>query len=493
MIAHALIILFTAALIQGCGSCGESNLTGDAPETAPGDDEIVNEDAAGDTVDVVEVIEEWEIEPDSVCGNGILESGEECDGGSRPCNRQGCGGGTQECGPGCTWGECIEERMTVVAGPVVVSGDLGVKNGNFHSKNLFWTGSQFKLFYRAEESTSSDRADAFHSTVESNGELSGPPFLFTPGTLPLDHLHYMYDVSAAQVSGENPFAVLFTINESHAYFNLLDGEGLAVMDPGMAIWDWNAWDAYFLASHGEVAIAALCANGHGSVAFMNPSGEILGIDDLPYLDWPTVKNFEAVADGEGFTALMLDVRRDLGGEKRTFLMRVYDPAGTPLTEPTAILDRRFYSENILSATWTESHYGVVFAEYPDDHTYLRLQLFLMVVDGTGSVVVPPVVVGNAWGPSSVDLAWTGSEFGLVYPEPVLPQSEDPPGGETLLKLARFDEEGLPVADAVEVAAGYQSHAPSIVWNGSRYGVSWNEPYYTTMTGSLHFALVGCPE
>jgi hypothetical protein len=493
MIARVFLLAVAVAALHGCGSCSGSRLSGDSSAEADADEgfELLPDENPDDPI-VEDVVDVGEEEPSPVCGNGILEEGEECDSETRPCNEQGCGGGFQSCESDCTWGECIEDRMTVLAGPIVVSEGLVVHNGSGKSPSeIFLSDGRFKLFYRATVESGDDCCDAYHSTVEGNGALSGPPFLFTPSLLPLGPEGSMDNISAASIESMYPFAVLFELRQDPAHFNLVDGEGLAVMDPGIAL--WVAHNSYFLASSGDIIIAAFEYNYLGGISFLNSSGEIIGTDDLLYLDWTAVKNFEAVADADGFTVFMLDVRRELGGRERTFLMRSYDMTGNPLTEPIQIVERAFFDSDILSAAWTGSSYAVVFGEWKEDGI---AELQLRVVDGAGEEIVPPAIVGNAWEMNfteSADLVWTGSELGVAYVDPVLPIPEPATQTQTVLRLARFSVEGTPIGDPVEVAAGYQSHAPSLVWNGSRYGVSWNEPLYPRSEGNLHFALVGCPE
>jgi hypothetical protein len=89
-------LVFFAVFLSGCSSCGGIELEGDlsADEHAI---EGVEEDR----------IEGWEEGQPPVCGNGVVEEGEECDTQDpAPCATSCGSAGSMLCA-GCAWGECV--------------------------------------------------------------------------------------------------------------------------------------------------------------------------------------------------------------------------------------------------------------------------------------------------------------------------------------------------------------------------------------------------
>ena len=66
-----------------------------------------------------------------------------------------------------------------------------------------------------------------------------------------------------------------------------------------------------------------------------------------------------------------------------------------------------------------------------------------------------------------DMVWTGTEFGVVW-------AQDVPGQRDIF-FARLSADGLPLGPAVQVTfTGSFSLQPRLAWNGSGYGVTWQD-------------------
>jgi hypothetical protein len=124
-----------------------------------------------------------------------------------------------------------------------------------------------------------------------------------------------------------------------------------------------------------------------------------------------------------------------------------------------------------------------------------VELKFAAVGNEGDVLAGPVVIGTIDpriddGDTNADIAWTGSEFGVAFAE----WAEPPEEGEemrTMVKLLRLDEEGGFIGEPLSIYGESHSHTVRMAWTGSRYGISWLEPFHPHAMGHLHFAAAGC--
>jgi hypothetical protein len=113
--------------------------------------------------------------------------------------------------------------------------------------------------------------------------------------------------------------------------------------------------------------------------------------------------------------------------------------------------------------WTGSGYGVVWHE-PD---LAGSDVLLARLDRFGHVVDSVVVQQGAHSAAFPAMAWTGSEYGIVW--------VDFGAGDEEIFFARFDAEARRVIDDVPVTRDpMTSHKPDIAWTGSEFGVVWTD-------------------
>ena len=62
------------------------------------------------------------------------------------------------------------------------------------------------------------------------------------------------------------------------------------------------------------------------------------------------------------------------------------------------------------------------------------------------------------------VAWTGTEFGVVW--------SDGSDGSPELYFARFDTSGNKIGTDVQLTSGSTARAPSLVWNGTGFGLAY---------------------
>lgn len=229
-----------------------------------------------------------------------------------------------------------------------------------------------------------------------------------------------------------------------------------------------------------------------------------------------------------------------GWEGYPVVFRRLDPDGSPLAAPTVVSDpgsAAWYP----SLTWTGAGYAVAWAHRP---TELDSRLDLVRVDPAGNRIGDQVTVagspvtslrvstvwtgtdlGIAWEGADVDqtpallfarldaeanvltsagvidpceadqcpvldLAWTGSEFGLAW------QTWDRQElDETTIRLARVDPAGFRIGSVVERSSDGQVAYPEpleLAWSGSRFAIGWSHVTYPfDLPWPLTLSLVAC--
>lgn len=110
--------------------------------------------------------------------------------------------------------------------------------------------------------------------------------------------------------------------------------------------------------------------------------------------------------------------------------------------------------------WTGSEYGITWT----CGNFFESQAFFGRVGGDGSPEGDEIALsGLAGGLRSSSLAWTGSEFGVLYTEG---------GGEYWdgeVMFQRFSPAGAALGDSTVVAAG---ETPQLLWRGSEFAAAW---------------------
>jgi hypothetical protein len=142
----------------------------------------------------------------------------------------------------------------------------------------------------------------------------------------------------------------------------------------------------------------------------------------------------------------------------------------------------FYMKPIL--VWTGQEYGVAWS----DESTGSFDVYFARLDARGNLIGEILDVRDAAGHAYLgDLVWNGQEFGIAW--------QDYRGGsssESEVYFARVGADGNLIGSEVRVTtASGQSNAPTLAWNGSGWGVAWNDnrqsSYYDIYFGRLDAA------
>ena len=164
--------------------------------------------------------------------------------------------------------------------------------------------------------------------------------------------------------------------------------------------------------------------------------------------------------GSGYGVSWND-RRD--GNYEIYFTRM-DAAGTKIGADVRLTNAAADSVS-PSLVWTGSEYGVSWVDSRDGNQ----EIYFARIDAAGNKIGADVRVTNAVSSSTYpSLVWTGSGYGLSW-------SDARDGGPYEIYFARIDAAGVKIGSDVRVTnAGGSSDAPSLVWAGSEYGVSWHD-------------------
>jgi len=115
--------------------------------------------------------------------------------------------------------------------------------------------------------------------------------------------------------------------------------------------------------------------------------------------------------------------------------------------------------------WTGSGYGVVW----EDHRDGDAKIYFARLSATGGKIGGDVRVSEGPGPSrSPRLAWNGAEYGVVW-------VDARSGIDNEVYFNRLDAAGTRLgADVRLTEPGFGGTSPDIAWNGSEYGVVWSD-------------------
>jgi len=116
-----------------------------------------------------------------------------------------------------------------------------------------------------------------------------------------------------------------------------------------------------------------------------------------------------------------------------------------------------------SLAWTGIEYGVSWDKGSDA---ANSELYFTRLDSSGNKIDGDIRITNASGQSyASSLAWNGTEYGVAWC--------DNRDGNFEIYFARIDSLGNKISSETRITNnGNNSRCPSLVWNGSEYGVSW---------------------
>ncbi len=120
--------------------------------------------------------------------------------------------------------------------------------------------------------------------------------------------------------------------------------------------------------------------------------------------------------------------------------------------------------------WTGSGYGVAWEDGRVQVPFPATQIYFARLDAVGNKIGSDVRVTTAWYPAEApSLAWTGSEFALVWRDfrNQITQAQ--------LYYARLDENGTRLGPETRLFASPASvMEPVVVWSGGELGIAWHD-------------------
>ena len=188
---------------------------------------------------------------------------------------------------------------------------------------------------------------------------------------------------------------------------------------------------------------------------LDPFGQIAPVDVRLTSAIFDSLNASLIWTGDAYATSWCDKR---SGSTQAYFAR-FDASGAKLT-PDVLLGSCLNSQSSLA--WSGSEFGVVWVDGAGEVLFARL-------DATGSPVglVAGLTdgAGTARGPA---LAWSGSEFAAVW------HAKDA-GNNNQIYFTRVDISGSEIGSETAVTAtAVNSRLPDVVWSGAGYGVAWAE-------------------
>lgn len=139
----------------------------------------------------------------------------------------------------------------------------------------------------------------------------------------------------------------------------------------------------------------------------------------------------------------------------------------PVAPDTVVLLQ--YSQKAhWSAVWTGTDLGIAYL----DNYFGSWDVWFARVDGSGHLVANSRVTTEYYGFESYPtIAWTGSEFGIAWRD----ERNSTPYNNQEIYFTRVDANGARLAPDIRVTDSQgDSTFPTIVWNGTEYGLAWED-------------------
>jgi hypothetical protein len=145
--------------------------------------------------------------------------------------------------------------------------------------------------------------------------------------------------------------------------------------------------------------------------------------------------------------------------------RILGPDGTAIGGERRVTSAPQNSSD-PSLVWTGGGFGVAWTDYRDGGNG---EIYFARLDASGARIGADVRItdqpNNSNGPS---LVWTGSGFGVAFLD-----DRDLGGGDVY--FARISDSGAEIGEETRVSvAGGAGFGPSLIWDGTGYGVAWGE-------------------
>lgn len=158
--------------------------------------------------------------------------------------------------------------------------------------------------------------------------------------------------------------------------------------------------------------------------------------------------------------------------------------GSPVGDSLPLTDHSEGGAGVSAAiTWTGSEFGIAWTDGRDGQG----EIYFVRVNSIGNKIgVESRITNTTASPEGVSVAWTGSEFGLIW-------GEERSGGDEQVYFSRVNIIGDKVgsdfavtSDAV-YSSGY-SMDTALAWNGVNYAVSWTDDRVDD-DGDIYFLLL----
>jgi hypothetical protein len=403
--------------------------------------------------------------------NEFEAQGAPCHGGDGACD----GAGTcLYCGDGTCSAEledsisCPEDCCTAVG--VVAETQITDVPYNFGKSHpsLVWTGSEYGVswadtrststeIYFARISASGSKLDPEAAITDVDGYRSATPSLAWTGT--------EYGVSWADSR---------TLGNPEIFFARISDSGVKVgYDTEISE---TVYDEYpsLVWTGSEYGVS--WRNGDSKISFARISGSGTSIgSNVQITTNPARTNTPSLAWTGGNYGVSWQDERD-GNFEIYFAM--ISASGSKLGFDIRITNASGFSFS-PSLVWTGSEYGV---SWQDDREGNYEIYFARISDSEIKIGSDIRITSNAGQSSLPSLAWTGSEYGLSW--------QDDSGGNYGIYFVRLSASGDLVSPTIQITdPSDPSTAPSLVWAGSEYGISWvgGPDYYE----EIYFARIGC--
>ena len=156
-----------------------------------------------------------------------------------------------------------------------------------------------------------------------------------------------------------------------------------------------------------------------------------------------------------------------------------DSSGNKIGSDVRITQNASFS-GFPSLVWNGNEYGV---SWEDDRDETYGEIYFARLDSSGSKIGSDVrVTHNASFSGSPLLVWNGSEYGVSW--------QDERDGNYEIYFAQLDLSGSKTGSDIRVTDNFAlSYSPSSIWTGSEYGVSWHDD--RDGDWEIYFTRIGC--
>jgi large repetitive protein len=180
-----------------------------------------------------------------------------------------------------------------------------------------------------------------------------------------------------------------------------------------------------------------------------------------------------VWDGTGYGVAWGETR---DGNGEIYFARL-DADGVKIGDDVRITNDASTSE-AASLVWTGTEYGIAWYDRRDGN----YEVYFARIDAAGAKIGDDHRVteddATSWAP---DLAWSGTEYGIAW--------WDTRDGADEIYFARLDATGAKIGDDVRVTTGADASLPQVIWNGTEYALAWGDSRDDEGGSELYFTRV----